>query len=119
MTPFSETLRQLARLPGVMLAMTVGAADGLIVESGAGDAGALEESARKHIAALGAYLYAKAGRASAAAGLGEPAFMRLDAEHGQLCVAGAGELVLLAVLERDANLGRIRLDMLAGVRSGR
>lgn len=120
MTPFSETLRHVARLPGVTLAMTVGAADGLIVEVGLGGAGAADsgQSAHRHVAALGAYLYARAGRASAAAGLGEPAFMRLEAARGQLCVAGAGDLVLLAVLERDANLGRTRLDMLAGVRSG-
>lgn len=112
MTPFTETLRNLARLPGVTLAMTAGARDGLIVEiSGEGDS-----SSHRHTAALASFLYARSGRASAAAGLGAPVFMRLEAEKGQICVVGCGEIVLVAALEATANLGRIRLDMLAAAR---
>jgi predicted regulator of Ras-like GTPase activity (Roadblock/LC7/MglB family) len=116
MTPYAETLRHLARLPGVTLAMTAGAADGLIIEVSDGAAGLGQQSARRHTAALAAYLYARAGRASAAAGLGAPIFMRLEAEQGQLCVVGAGEIVVVALLETGANLGRIRLDLLTAAR---
>ena len=91
--------------------MTVGAEDGLIVESGDGLGG--EQLARRHTAALAAYLYSRAARASAAARLGNPVFMRLEADRGHLCVVGAGEVVLVALIESGANMGRIRLDMLA------
>jgi predicted regulator of Ras-like GTPase activity (Roadblock/LC7/MglB family) len=112
MTPFTETLRHLARLPGVTVAMTAGARDGLIIESsdGAGIRG--DASAHRHTAALAAILYSRSGKASAAAGLGAPVFMRLEAERGQLCVVGSGDIVLVALLESSANVGRIRLDML-------
>lgn len=117
MTAYTETLRHLARLPGVTLAMAVGASDGLIIESGDPPAGGEDTSQRRHTAALAAYLYSRAGRASGVAGLGAPLFMRLEAERGQLCVVGGHDIVLVALLERDANLGRIRLDLLTGARS--
>ena len=111
MTPFTETLRHLGRLPGVIVAMTAGAKDGLIIEQSGSSAGG-DASSQRHTAALAAFLYAKSGRASAAAGLGEPVFMRLEADRGQLCVVGCGEVVLLALIESSANVGRVRLDML-------
>ena len=117
MTPFTETLRHLARLPGVTLAMTAGAVDGLIVENSDLAGIASDQSVRRHTAALAAHLYARSGRASSAAGLGAPAFMRLEAERGQLCVVGCGDVVLVTLLEPAANLGRIRLDMLTAARS--
>lgn len=117
MTPCTETLRYLARLPGVTLVMTAGAGDGLIVESSDAGATAARLSAQRHTAALASFLYSRSGRASSAAGLGAPLFMRLEAEDGQLCVIGCGDVVLVALLEKGANLGRIRLDMIAGARS--
>jgi len=117
MTAYGETLRHLARLPGVTLAMAVGASNGLIIEAGDGPGLGDETSQRRHTAALAAYLYSRAGRASAAAELGAPVFMRLEAAGGQLCVVGGREIVLVTLLERAANLGRIRLDLLTGARS--
>jgi predicted regulator of Ras-like GTPase activity (Roadblock/LC7/MglB family) len=99
------------------MAMAVGGSDGLIVESGDGGGAPGAATLRRHTAALAAYLYSTAGRASAAAGLGDPVFMRLEAEQGQLCVVGVGEIVVVTLLERGANLGRIRLDMLTGARN--
>jgi predicted regulator of Ras-like GTPase activity (Roadblock/LC7/MglB family) len=116
MTPYTETLRHLARLPGVTVAMTAGAADGLIIEISDGAGGPADQSAQRHTAALAAYLYARAGRASAAAGLGPPVFMRLEAERGQLCAVGSREIVLVTLLEPGANIGRIRLDLLTAAR---
>lgn len=112
MTPFTETLRHLARLPGVMVAMTAGAKDGLIIESSEAAGAREDDSVHRHTAALAALLYSRSGNASAAAGLGAPVFMRLEADSGQLCVVGCGEIVLVALLESSANVGRIRLDML-------
>jgi predicted regulator of Ras-like GTPase activity (Roadblock/LC7/MglB family) len=97
--------------------MVVGASDGLIVETspmlnGAAGGG----DVRKHTAALGAYLYSKVTRASDAARLGTPAFMRLEAEQGHICVVGAREVVLVTIVSPGANLGRVRLDMMNAAR---
>jgi len=117
MKAVSQVVATLSRVPGVIAAMVVGASDGLIVETsamlgGADGAGDI----RKHTAALGAYLYSKATRASHAARLGNPAFMRLEAEHGHICVVGARDVVLVTIVTPDANLGRVRLDMMTAAK---
>jgi predicted regulator of Ras-like GTPase activity (Roadblock/LC7/MglB family) len=117
MKAVGQVVARLSHVPGVVAAMVVGANDGLIVETsammgatdGAGDP-------RKHTAALGAYLYSKVTRASQAARLGSPAFMRLEAEKGHICVVGARDVVLVAIVTPDANLGRVRLDMMTAAR---
>ena len=109
----AEIVASLSHLPGVMAAMVVGAADGLIIETSAMKGASVGGTdSRKHTAALGAYLYSKIARASDTARLGTPAFMRLEAERGQLCVVGAGDVVLVTIVASDANLGRVRLDMM-------
>jgi predicted regulator of Ras-like GTPase activity (Roadblock/LC7/MglB family) len=111
--PLTEVVSTLSHLPGVMAAMIVGAVDGLIIETSAmkGVAAGGTDS-RKHTAALAAYLYSKIARASDAARLGTPTFMRLEAERGQICVVGARDVVLVTIVTPDANLGRVRLDMM-------
>lgn len=114
----AEMVSALSFLPGVAAAMVVGADDGLIVEASApraGQAAAAEQ--RRHTAALSAYLYSKVRRASNMARLGMPAFMRLEAEDGQVCIVGSGEVVLVTILDRNANLGRVRLDMMQAAQS--
>lgn len=109
----SQAVASLSHVPGVIAAMVVGALDGLIVEtsamvgtsSGSGDT-------RKHTAALAAYLYSKVTRASDAARLGTPRFMRLEAEQGHICIVGARDVVLVTIVTPGANLGRVRLDMM-------
>ena len=116
----AEVVATLSHLPGVLVAMIVGASDGLIVETSPIKGGTVGGSdSRKHTAALAAYLYSKVTRASDAARLGKPAFMRLEAERGQICVVGARDVVLVTIVTSDANLGRVRLDMMkaAGDRS--
>lgn len=113
----TEVVSALSHLPGVLTAMVVGAADGLIVETSPIKGGVAGGSdSRKHTAALAAYLYSKVGRASDAARLGTPAFMRLEAERGHICVVGANEVVLVTIVTPDANLGRVRLDMMQAAR---
>jgi predicted regulator of Ras-like GTPase activity (Roadblock/LC7/MglB family) len=115
--PLAEMVATLSHLPGVLAAMIVGASDGLIIETspmkGAAVGGV---DARKHTAALAAYLYSKITRASDAARLGTPAFMRLEAEQGQICVVGARDVVVVTIVTPDANLGRVRLDMIKAAR---
>lgn len=109
----AEVVATLSHLPGVLAAMIVGATDGLIIETSAmhgAPAGAADS--RRHTAALAAYLYSKVTRASDAARLGVPVFMRLEAERGQICIVGASDVVLVTIVSPDANLGRVRLDMM-------
>ena len=116
MKAVSQIVATLSRVPGVIAAMVVGAVDGLIVETSAmmGAPGATDT--RKHTAALAAYLYSKVTRASQAARLGNPAFMRLEAEDGHICVVGARDVVLVTIVAPSANLGRVRLDMMTAAK---
>ncbi|HMG71307.1 MAG TPA: roadblock/LC7 domain-containing protein [Gemmatimonadaceae bacterium] len=116
MKALAQVVATLSHVPGVVAAMIVGATDGLIVETSpvAGSAGATDP--RKHTAALAAYLYSKVIRASDAARLGTPAFMRLEAERGHIFVVGAGDVVLVTIVTTDANLGRVRLEMMTAAR---
>jgi predicted regulator of Ras-like GTPase activity (Roadblock/LC7/MglB family) len=117
MKALNQVVATLSHVPGVIAAMVVGASDGLIVETSP-VAGAAAGSAdpRKHTAALAAYLYSKVTRASDAARLGIPAFMRLEAERGHICVVGARDVVLVTIVTPEANLGRVRLDMMNAAR---
>jgi predicted regulator of Ras-like GTPase activity (Roadblock/LC7/MglB family) len=113
MKALSQVVAALSHVPGVVAAMVVGATDGLIVETSpimGGAAGGTDP--RKHTAALAAYLYSKVTRASDAARLGTPAFMRLEAERGHIFVVGARDVVLVTIVTTDANLGRVRLEMM-------
>jgi predicted regulator of Ras-like GTPase activity (Roadblock/LC7/MglB family) len=112
----SDVVATLSHLPGVVVAMVVGANDGLIVETSGIKGAGTGQDPRKHTAALAAYLYSKATRAADAARLGTPAFMRLEAEQGHICVVGAREVVLVTIVTPDANLGRVRLDMMTAAR---
>jgi predicted regulator of Ras-like GTPase activity (Roadblock/LC7/MglB family) len=112
----SQIVASLSHVSGVIAAMVVGASDGLIVETSAMMGGGEAGDTRKHTAALAAYLYSKVTRASDAARLGTPAFMRLEAEQGHICVVGAGDVVLVTIVTPSANLGRVRLDMMTAAK---
>jgi len=116
MKAVSRIVAALSHVPGVIAAMVVGASDGLIVETSAMLSGVEAGDTRKHTAALAAYLYSRITRASDAARLGTPAFMRLEAEHGQICVVGARDVVVVTIVTPNANLGRVRLDMMTAAR---
>jgi len=116
MRAVTQVVSQLSRVPGVVAAMVVGAADGLIVETSAMMGATEGPDTRKHTAALAAYLYSKVTRASSGARLGKPSFMRLEAEQGQICVVGARDVVLVTIVSPDANLGRVRLDMMTAAK---
>lgn len=106
-TPFSQILGALIRQRGVVGSMVVSEADGIVVDSH------LQIGVKGNVvAALAASLYRKARLSSRAAGLGEAAFLTLEAEHGRVCAAGHDGLVLVTIAESRANVGLIRLEML-------
>lgn len=106
-TPFAELLTALTRQRGVLGSLVVSESDGIIVDSN------LQIGVRgTAVAALAASLYRKARLSARAAGLGEAAFLQLEAERGWVCAAGLNDLVVVTVAESRANVGLIRVEML-------
>lgn len=107
MEEFETIVARLQRHQGVMGVMLVGMEDGMVI---AGDAGEGRDS--DTAAALASSLFRRTKAASSDAGLGDAAFVRLEAERGHLCAAAKGDIVIVAVTGNGINLGRLRLDML-------
>jgi predicted regulator of Ras-like GTPase activity (Roadblock/LC7/MglB family) len=105
---YDFVVSQLERQPGVMSAMLVGVDDGLVI-AGAGPIGESWEPA----AALASSVFRRTRSASADAGLGEAKFVRLEADRGHVCATAKGDIVLVAVANKNINLGRLRLEMLS------
>jgi predicted regulator of Ras-like GTPase activity (Roadblock/LC7/MglB family) len=102
------TLERITRVPGVRGALVVSAPDGLVVAEQL-----MDGIDGRAAAALVASLIARLHRMAEAAGLGRPSFLQFrGAEGSVLAAAGGGELVLLAVVAPDANVGLARLEML-------
>ncbi|MGH7719728.1 MAG: roadblock/LC7 domain-containing protein [Gemmatimonadaceae bacterium] len=104
---YAPLLASIVRQRGVHGALLVGERDGLVV-----DADLQTGVEGRAVAALAASLFRRARLSSSAAGLGGVTFVRLDAEHGHVCAAGRGELVLVSLVEAGANLGLVRAAML-------
>ncbi len=87
--------------------MVVDAQDDIIIDS------AVRHGVKAStIAALAASIYRKARQSAVAAGLGDTAFLRMEAEDGHIFAAGRGALVLVAMAESSVNVGLVRLAML-------
>jgi predicted regulator of Ras-like GTPase activity (Roadblock/LC7/MglB family) len=106
-SPFAVVLDALTRQRGVTGALVVSESDGIVVDARLriGERG-------DRLAALAASLYRKARLSASAAGLGAVGFLQMEAERGRLCAVGHGDLVLVVVAARDANVGLIRVEML-------
>ena len=100
-------LETLTRQRGVRASLIVSESDGLVIDS----------SLRfgldgERVAALAASVYRKARLSAKAARLGAVTFLQRDAERGRICVAGAGnDLVIVTVAEPAANVGLIRMEL--------
>lgn len=106
-SPFAQMLDAIRRQRGVTASLVASESDGVIVDA------RLQVGQRgDHVAALAASLYRKARLSATAAGLGAVGFMQLEAENGRVCAVGRGELVLVAIARRDANVGLIRVELL-------
>lgn len=109
-SPFATMLQALSRQRGVRAALVASEQDGIVVDSNLqiGQQG-------DRVAALGASLYRKARLSSHAAGLGAVSFLQLEAPYGRVCVAGAGEMVLVVVAAATVNVGLVRVEMMRAV----
>jgi predicted regulator of Ras-like GTPase activity (Roadblock/LC7/MglB family) len=105
---FRQALDSITRVRGVRGAMLVAGDDGLIV------AESLMEGVRGNaVAALAASLAKRFRHALEVAGVGGPDFLHLQGEGGTLIVVPAPDGVLVvAVGDREMNVGLVRLEML-------
>ena len=106
-SPFSGILDGLTRQRGVTAALVVSERDGIAIDSNL----QIGQSADR-LAALTAFLYRKARLSASAAGMGEVAFLQLEAPGGRLCAVGGGALVLVVVAEPAVNVGLVRVELL-------
>jgi predicted regulator of Ras-like GTPase activity (Roadblock/LC7/MglB family) len=108
MSPETMVLDRVTRVPGVRGALLASATDGLVVAEQLMDG--LDGRAA---AALAGALVGRLLRTTAAAGLEAPLFVHLRGDEGSLLAAPApGELVLVALVGPEANIGLARLEML-------
>ena len=100
-----------ASLRGLAGAMEVSADDGLVVAESL-----MEGLPGAAVAARAASLMRRMGTAVSAAGFALPSFMHLQAAVGALLVVPAGpDTLLIAIGDRDINLGLARIEMLQAV----
>jgi predicted regulator of Ras-like GTPase activity (Roadblock/LC7/MglB family) len=108
MTPsFQDLLEELAHQRGVRGGLVVSERDGIVV-----DAHVHVDVRAPVVAALAASIYRKARLSAGAAGLGNVSYVELAAEHGRLCMAGRGDLVIVVVADARATAGRLRAVLL-------
>ena len=108
MTATQSVLDRVTRVPGVRGALVIAASDGLVVAEQL-----MDGVDGRAAAALAGALVGRLLRTTGAAGLESPLFVHLRAEEGSLLAAPApGDLVLVAVVGPDANIGLARLEML-------
>lgn len=102
---FTQTLDRLSRVSGVRGALIVETEAGLPIMAELSEG--VEGSA---VAALAASLYRRADRASQTAELGGLATLQLEGDAGHVIVADAGEVLVVVVAERTAQIGMVRLE---------
>jgi predicted regulator of Ras-like GTPase activity (Roadblock/LC7/MglB family) len=106
-SPFLGLLDELARHRGVRGGLVVSERDGLVI-----DAHVHLGVRAAVVAALAASIYRKARVSAEAAGMGGVTYVELAAEHGRLCMAGRGDLVVVVVTDARATAGRLRAVLL-------
>jgi len=107
MRNLGEALERITRVAGIRGAMLVSESDGLVVAEALAEG--LDGNA---VAALTASLTLRLRRTATSAGLATPQVVQLRAERGTVLSVPAGDdLLLVAVAERDANLGLARLEL--------
>lgn len=108
MSDSREVLDRVTRVPGVRGALLIAATDGLVVAEQL-----MDDIDGRAAAALTGSLIGRLARTAQQAGLRRPSFMHLRAESGSVLAApGRDDLVLVAVVGPDANVGLARLEMI-------
>jgi uncharacterized protein len=103
--PFSKAVERLSRVPGVLGALVVerAAAVPVMAELSEGVNGTA-------VAALAASLFRRTAQASESAQFGRLGTLYLEADDGHVVAVDAGDLILVVVAARDAQLGMVRLE---------
>lgn len=102
---FAEALDRLSRVAGVRGALIVETDAGLPVLAEL--AQGIEGGA---IAALASSLFRRTSKASQTANFGSVRTLQLEADAGHVIVANGGELLVVVVAEKNAQLGQVRLE---------
>jgi len=63
------------------------------------------------LSALAASAFTRTARSVAAAGFGAVGLLQLEAEHGHVLASGRGDLIVVVLVERGAQLGLVRLEV--------
>jgi predicted regulator of Ras-like GTPase activity (Roadblock/LC7/MglB family) len=108
MSSAQAALDRVTRVPGVRGALIASAGDGLVVAEQL-----MDGIDGRAAAALTGSLVSRLSRTASGAGLAAPVFIHIRGEDGSILAApAANDLVLVAVVSPDANLGLARLEML-------
>lgn len=109
---YRSTLERLSRVPGVRGALVVLADAGVpVVEELQPDV------ASAAVAALAAALFRRTSLAVESADFGALETLHLEAEGGQVVIGGAGELIVIALIDNDAQIGRARIEVARAAQS--
>lgn len=102
---FAEAVDRLSRVPGVRGALIVESDAGLpvIAELAQGIDG-------DAVSALASSLYRRTRKAAATANFGNVRTLQMEAETGHVIVASGGDLLVVVVAEKNAQLGQVRLE---------
>lgn len=104
-TVYTDAIERLTRVPGVRGALIVETEAGVpvVAELAEGvDGGA--------VAALASSLFRRTHKAAGTAAFGKLDTLQLEADGGHVVVANGGELLVVVVAERTAQLGMLRLE---------
>jgi predicted regulator of Ras-like GTPase activity (Roadblock/LC7/MglB family) len=102
---FSEAVDRLSRVPGVRGALIVETDAGvpIIAELAEGIPGDV-------VAALASSLFRRTNKAAQTASFGNLRTLQLEAEVGHVIVANGGDLLIVVIAEKNAQLGQVRLE---------
>jgi uncharacterized protein len=109
---FTAAVERLSRISGVRGALIVesDAAVPVVAELSEGVNGTA-------VAALAASMFRRTLQATETAQLGRFSTLQLEADEGHVVVVDAGELILVVIASRDAQLGMIRLEAMRAAQS--
>ena len=102
---YAEALDRISRVPGVRGALIVESEAGVPVLSEL--AAGVEGDA---LSALAASLFRRTSKAAHTANFGNVRTLQMESENGHVIVANGGELLVVVVAEKNAQLGQVRLE---------
>jgi predicted regulator of Ras-like GTPase activity (Roadblock/LC7/MglB family) len=102
---YTEAVQRLSRVSGVRGALLVDAEAGLPVMSELA-----EGVSGTAVAALASSLFRRTAQASDTAGFGKLVTMQMEADDGHVVAVDAGEIIIVVIAEKDAQLGLVRLE---------